>query len=181
MQKINFNKKFIFYLCVYAVVILEIIVVVPLQIKQVVNINTKIAELKKKTAQFNRDLSLKETAIQEKNKMQEYIAAMEGRIATAQDTFTISAYISDKAKMCALDIKEIVPGLPVEFKTTPEGKFMLMPFKIQARASYHNLGQFLAALENGGYILAINELSLREALPYHMVTLTVNALVKETL
>lgn len=179
MQKLKLDKKTCFYLSFYVILAVEAIFIIPYQTKKLINLRFDTAALKKNIAQFNQDINSKEDFIEEKEIIKKHVLSLERKIITFQDISTVSAYISNKAKENAVDIKEISPDKLQSYKTTPEGKFSYLPIKIEAKASFHNLAQFFNALERGGYFLETKELAIKGQPPYYTVSMVVCALLKE--
>lgn len=147
MQTIKLDKKTIIYLACYAVLILDLVVVLPLQIRKIASLRSKIGELKKNIVDFNNDVAAKDILDAEKKKITELeIPNLAGKIINPQDIFIISAYVTNKAKENDVDILELSHRRPQLYKKTPEGNFFHRPIKISAKARFHDLGKFFECI-----------------------------------
>jgi len=180
MQKFKVDKKTIFYFSFYIILILDLTILLPQQARGFIRLHSKIKTLKKNINQFNQDANFEDKLREERDTIKNFdIPSLEGKIITSQDIFTVSAYISNKAKENTVDIVEIFPRKPEAYKTTSEGEFFYLPIEVEAKAGFHNLAQFINTLEEGYYFLETKELRLKESSPYHEVSLVIVALLRE--
>jgi hypothetical protein len=148
------------------------------QVKNIISLNSKTAELKGKIEKFEQGTKQQDKISEEKTKIITDITAMESRVATSQDTSAITAYISSQAKENFVEILEVTPEAITPYKKNADGQFLKLPLRIEARASYHNLGKFLSRLESGGYFIEAKEMVIRAGQSVHEVSLILNALIK---
>jgi len=179
MQGFKLDRKTIFYCVCYAVVIVNLSLIIPFQLKKLFDIHSQTGDLKKKVGQFKVDLASQDILLAEKNQIKYVkIPEIKSQIIGSQDIFVVSAYISGKAKDNKIDVVEIVPQNAQDYKTISEGAYFLRPIKIRANAKFHDLVSFLNDLDNSEYFLEVKELKMHEMKPFHDIIMTVYALQK---
>jgi hypothetical protein len=180
MQKLKLNKKIIIYISFYAILALDLAVVVPLQVYKIIRVKAQASDFKKKITFFERETALEVSLFDEKIRINKEITDKENKIASQGDTSAISVFLSNKAKETNFDAQEIILGKLQETKTVSTGgKFFYLPVRITGRAGFHNLAQFVNALETGPYSLQVKEFSIKEAKPYHIIDISLAALLRE--
>ena len=179
MQSLQIDKKTAIILSFYIFFIVDVLFILPGQVKTFVRLLSTIREIKTNITLYEEGDSKQGTIFDEKEKIKLDIIAMEGNIVTMQDISTVSAYISEKAKVNNVEILGISPSKPQNPKTTPIGKVSYLPITIEARAGFHSLARFLNTIEGGYYFLEPEEVLIQEDNPYHTVRLVLMALLKE--
>lgn len=179
MQKLNLDKKILVCIIVYAVLILDLLVVIPLQIGGTLSSGRAARLVRGRIAEYNRDSAARERFVQEKDSLSREIFSLQGKIMSRQDVSLFSAYVSGKAKEYGVDIIEVSAGNQDKYKSTAQGTYYYLPLKIDAESGFHNLAQFFNALERGGYYLNIEEMTVKAEAPYHKVRLVISTLLKE--
>jgi|GEM_PF-1665511 hypothetical protein len=179
MQKLKLNKKTIVYASFYIVLLFDLAAVLPLQVQKIIKVNLQAGDLKKKINLFEQEAIREVSLFDEKIRINKEIADRENKIASTGDTSAISVFLSSKAKETNFDAQEIVSGKLQEAKTIGESKFFYLPLKMEGRAGFHNLGQFLNLVETGPYSLLVKELSIRAANPYHEISISLTALLRD--
>lgn len=179
MQKFKVDKKTLIRSAFYVVLVLEIIFFLPLQVKYLFNLRSKVKDLRTKVTQCREDINCQSKFTDQQERIKIETLNLETKIITTQDIFTVSAYIADKAKENSVEILQLLPQKPEAFKTIPEGKFSYLPLKIEAKGGFHNIAKFLNVVSRGYYFLETRELKIREDKPYHSVSFILVALLKE--
>ncbi len=179
MQKFEVDKKTVVLLAFYVFLVIDLVIIVPLQIKKLTSLHSQFLRMQRRIRQYEEDKHLKDTFAARKEKIIFSIEQLKNKIVDSSDIITLSTYISTKAKENAVELEEILPDRMEPYKTTSEGKFYYLPLRIKAKAGFHNLAQFINVLEEGFYFLEVRELEVKENTPYHKVKLVVVAIVKE--
>lgn len=179
MQKLKVDKKTIFYLSFYAVLIINFLIIVPFQVKKFSQARVRLVSTTKELIQFEKDSATGPYLVEEKEALLSDILTLEEKIITAQDISAISADISNKAKEYGVKIIEISSATHEKYRKTSQEEYFYLPITINAEAPFHNSALFLNALERGRYFLEINELAIQESAPYHSVRIVLNTLLKE--
>lgn len=183
MQKFRLDKKTIIYSIFYAVLIIDFLLVLPYQAKKLVGFRSKVGSLRRSIDEFNRDAGSKDKFITEQEEIGIELMNLEEKIIDSQDRSTLLAYISNNAKKNAVDILEITSGEAQQETKDDSGtaEFIHLPIKIEAKADFHSLAQFLNSLERGSYFLEVKGLTVRGNAPYHRVEIMVNALLRQAM
>lgn len=181
MQKPRIDKKTKFYI-LFCSGILILTALLPLQIKMAINLFSRSKDIKAKITQFQRDNASKEQMQNEKEKIEkQIIPKLAGKIVDPQDIFIVSSYILSTAKENNIEIIETNPQEEKEHSTVEDKQVSYRPIIIEATGSFHDLGLFINALEQGDYFLEVQELSLKQKAGQnaHSIKLAVAALQKE--
>lgn len=179
MRTFAVDKRTVVCFSVYFIAIVEIALILPCQIKGYVRLRSQSTALNEKISHFNRDVESEGAFLEEKENAGVDIFNIEAKMITSQDISTVSAYISKKAKENNVNISQIIPAALQEYKKTSEGTFSYLPLRIDARAGFHSLAQFLNVLEVGEYFLHTKKLAIQGDKPYHQVDFVIDILVKE--
>ncbi len=179
MQDIKLDRKSVVSLIIYGFCLTEMFLVIPVQVKNFSSLHHKINALKKKVSEAKKDLSSRNEFANDKEKIKLDIADLESSLATSQDISSVLAFISRKAKENAVDILEVTQSSPKLYKKISSMRIYSLPITVKAKAGFHNLSQYLNALQSGFYLLEINGLSIESDSPYHKVKFVVMALFKE--
>ncbi|RKY41519.1 MAG: hypothetical protein DRP81_08345 [Candidatus Omnitrophota bacterium] len=178
MQKMKLDKR-ILIVIVYVALFLEIFWFTPFQIKKFIHLFSEVGRLRKNIVQFSSQKNYQQNLLSRKKEISREIIELKSKIIAPQDVSALQAYLSRKAKENRLDIEEISPNSPQEYKITSQGKFLALPVDIILEADFHSLARFFGDLEKGDYFLAPKEMEVIGAKPYHRVNLELYALIKE--
>jgi len=179
MQNVKLDKKAIVAMVIYGVCIVEILFVIPVQIKNFSSLHHKLSVLKKKVVQAKKDLSSKDEFANNKEKIKLDIVNLESSLATSQDISSVLAFISRKAKENAVDILEVAQASAKPYKKIAGTQIYSLPITVRAKAGFHNLCQFLNVLQSGFYFIKIDSLFIKGNSPYHKVRFVATILFKE--
>lgn len=174
MQKINLDKHII-YLSICGVVILILIVLLPLQIKSIFVLRTKIKDLKKNLLQTNQDINSRQSIAADIEKVKKDIVILKNKIITSKDISSVQAVISSTAKENNLEVTEIEASVQ---KAVVQGNFSALPIDTKLKGGFHNLGGFLNALEKTDYSLTVKKLSILSLQPNNEINIEFQILIK---
>ncbi len=182
------DKKTIFYFSFYLFLIVDLMVLLPVQVVKTIGLGRETGRLKKDVIQFEEDKKAELRFNQQKEQLAGEILSLEGKIITAQDVSALSAYVSDKAKEYSVEIVEIAAkkAAPAKGRRSSSAQskgsgetYSRLPLTIDGEAGFHNCAQFLNVLEKGDYFLECKQLIIREGFPYHSVRLVLDTILKE--
>jgi len=179
MQKVRLDKKAIISIVVYAIFLIEILFIAPIQIKRFSSLHSKVRDLRKKVTQAKNDLNSKDKFIQDKEKIKLDIVELESGFIASGDISSVLSFISRKAKENAVDVLEITQSSTKLYTKIGSAKIYSLPIKVKAQAGFHNLSQYLNALQDGYYFLSVDELFIKGNSPYHKAMFVLTALFKE--
>lgn len=172
----NREKRFITYLSISAAIILIIIVLIPLQIKTIFVLKTKIKNLKNNLTQTNQDINYRQSIIADIEKTKKGIVILKNKIITPKDIPSVQAVISSQAKDNNLQIIELDASIQ---KAVAQGSFSCLPIEIKLKGGFHNLGGFFNELEKSDYSLIAKKLSVLSFQPQNEINLEFQILIKD--
>ena len=178
MQKFKMKRKVIFFLSFYFGFIV-MICVLPLQVQRILTLKSGTKDLKVRIYQFEQDNAMRQNLERQKAIVNVEIERLENKIMSSGDIFAAAGYVSGKAKEAGVEVLEIMPDKPRNPKTTLDGKFQVLPVKVEGKGKFHNIIKFVDLLEQGRYFAEIGDLVIRQDEPYHGMSMVVNILLKE--
>jgi Tfp pilus assembly protein PilO len=173
------DKRRIFILGIYCLVIIELFFIVPAQLKKFASTRKKSRQLQQQINSYQQSIDNEQQLRQQTQQIKLDIANLKGKIVPLDSLSQITSYISQQAEANEAEILSILPGKLQDFKKIEGKQFSYLPVKIELKADFHSLGKFLAQLYKSGYFLQVKELLIKSNSPYHDVRFVVVALVEK--
>jgi Tfp pilus assembly protein PilO len=163
MQKLTLDKRTIIYIGCALVLLIDLVFIIPLQIRTVVRLRSNIGALKKTIKDYEQDTANLTQLKNERDMITNiHIPGYIGRIIKPQEIFMLTDYISRKAKENNIEILEIITKEPKVLKKISDGSFFSRPIEVNLKGRFHDVATLLNALEQGSYFLETKELAIKE-------------------
>ena len=176
MYKQKINKKTVIYLSFYAALVLELILILPLQVILFSGSRSKVKDIGGKVKHYKQALREKDSIVEKIEKSKNKIKNLKTKIISSQDIFVISSYISSTAGNNKVEVLKVFPKTSQELTA---GSFLLLPIEVTAQARFHDIGRVVNAIEHGKYFLSVDKISIVSGSPYHNVTFIFKVLVNK--
>ncbi len=157
MQKIKLNKQSILFIAASLVLLIELAVLLPVGIKKISKTTAAIKTLKQKINTIETEWPRKENYLQQAEALEETTNNYKQKAIQQGQESRLISFISKNSKQYNLKIKSITPLGPLP---TKNDNFEFVPYRVQAEASFHDLGNFFQFLQSSNYFFSVKELTL---------------------
>jgi len=175
----NLDKKTLIYLVIILVTLVTIVIITPMQIKNIVVLNKKIKTLRDEITKIQEDVNSRPKVLADTEKVKLSIAELKSKIISMQDVSSLQTYISQVAKENNLEIVETASTPPTAYKKIGTTSFVQIPINVTAKGTFHNLGRFTAKIESREYCLEIKRLTIVPGKPQLNINLNIVAIARE--
>ncbi len=149
------------------------------QVKNIFKLKKDSKELHGKIGKIYDDVSEKPKILADTEKLKLEILEIKGKVIHYQEISSLQAYISAAAKKYSLDIAETGSSPAQKYKKVGDTSFLQVPINVTLRGGYHQLGAFIADIENGDYSLQVNNINISTGKQNNNITLSILALAIE--
>lgn len=178
MRKIKVDKKIILISVLGLILLIELIVI-PLEIGSIFNINKRITKTNRDLNIIQKEWPDKEDYLKRSKDLEQEIGQMRAKFILPQQETTLFSYISSESKNFNVQIKLLKPALPQDYASNKLGKFKYLPIIIEAKSSSYDLLNFFNFIQTGQYFFDVTEMRISSDSPYHSVTMVICGLLKE--
>ena len=184
---VKLNEKNPYYLVIgllVLVLIVDYIFIMQFQLGALRALGPKLAEISDHFKEFETNRARVGKYEEDIKDLDQKLDNLEKRLRTTEEIPAVLEGISRIANRSKVFIDQIIPetdlGEPV-FKNA-QGKYYLLPVRVEAKASYHNFGRFLNELETQGSLMMIDDMMIETNLEnprQHLVKLSIQAVIFE--
>ncbi|MCF7908110.1 MAG: type 4a pilus biogenesis protein PilO [Candidatus Omnitrophica bacterium] len=179
MQKINFDKKIIAFSLLIAVIVIEILILLPWSIKRVIGLNKKIALIGQQIKSTENDWPRLNEYSKVNQELKNQIENSRSKLILSQEASESLSFISTASKEFGVEIKSFLPGELINYLAESEENLFYLPISIEAKAKFHNLALFLEYLQTSQYFFDIKELKVSSDYPYNSIEIVVCAIAEK--
>lgn len=157
MQKIKLNKQSILFIVVSLLLVIELLILLPWGIGRISKMGKETKSLKQKIESTKTEWPKKKEYLKTVTNLEETIDAYKQKAIQQGQESRLISFISKNSKQYNLKIKSITP---LDSLPTKNDNFEFVPYRIEAEASFHDLGNFFQFLQSSNYFFSVKELTL---------------------
>lgn len=179
MQKIDIDKQIIIFLSAAAILIGELFIVFPWEMKTISNLTKKTAKIADQVNSVEREWPKKDKYLENKELLKKEVEKEKSRFLLPGQGSKALSFISANSKNFGIEIQALSPGELQDYISTKLGTFKYLPIKVKAKGKFHSLAKFLDYLGNSQYFFGVKEMSISYRAPYNIIKMVVYGIVEE--
>jgi hypothetical protein len=179
MRKLKIDREVISLGVFLVILILELFVVLPFSIKNIIILGKNITKIKNDLVTIAREWPSKSAYEKQNDQLKEEANNIRTKFILPQQESSLISFISSESKNFNVEIKNLKPLESQAYISNKLGKFSYLPIAISAQGQFHNLAAFLGYLQNSKFFFEVKELSILSNYPYHTVEMSICGIIKE--
>jgi len=175
----NLDKRAIIKILIVIGTLICCFGITPVQLKNFSELDKKIKKVRADISTIQENVNKKPGVLNKINAVTNEIAELRSHLVSYRDISSLQAVIADKAKANSIDIIETGSAPATPHTKIGDIKYIRIPMNLTLRCGYHNLGRFIADIEQSDYCLKVDTISITGGkIPYE-VSLKLVALATE--
>ena len=178
MQKINIDKQVVVFFILAAILVGELFIVFPWEIKKISNLTKETAKIAWRVSSIEREWPKKDKYLKNKELLKKEIEESRGRFLLFDQGSKALSFISANSKDFGIEIQSLSLGKLQDYISTKFGTFKYLPVKVKAKGKFHNLARFLDYLSGSQYFFEVKEMSILHKHPYNSIEMTICGIIE---
>lgn len=150
------DKKTLIKISIILLTVILGFVATPWQIKNFIDVEKNIKKIREDITTIQEDANTRPVLTDSQAKVKDEISALKDKVVSYQDISSLQAYVSAQAKEASIEIVETGSAPAQPYKKIGKDTLIGVPISLSIHCKYHNLGVFIAQIEQGKYPLKVN-------------------------